>query len=152
MQPMLIYIYLCKYSEETYERPINATIVNTHNLKQAICRGIWKNAVGKGLTYVTSVTINPTSIWVDIEKHTLDKTRCQYESKKGAKIKLLKKSMNMYFLCFWGFIMAVGKQNHAKNYQKNTFGALFSTSPIPPAMYCSVNAWIIHSRWVKYDS
>ena len=40
MQPMLIYIYLCKYSEETYERPINATIVNTHNLKQAICRGI----------------------------------------------------------------------------------------------------------------
>ena len=85
MQPMLIYIYLCKYSEETYERPINATIVNTHNLKQAICRGIWKNAVGKGLTYVTSVTINPTSIWVDIEKHTLDKTRCHMNQKKVPK-------------------------------------------------------------------
>ena len=136
MQPMLIYIYLCKYSEETYERPINATIVNTHNLKQAICRGIWKNAVGKGLTYVTSVTINPTSIWVDIEKHTLDKTRCHMNRKKGAKIKLLKQSMNMYFLCFWGFIMAVRKQKHAKNYQKNTFGALFRTSP-KNALWCT---------------
>ena len=56
--------------------------------------------------------------------------------KKGAKIKLLKKSMNMYFLCFWGIIMAVRKQKHAKNYKKNTFGALFSTSP-KNALWCT---------------
>ena len=30
--------------------------------------------------------------------------------KKGAEIQLLTKSMNMWFLCFWGFIMAVGNQ------------------------------------------
>ena len=36
MHLMLTYISLCKCSEETYERPINATSVHPHNLKQAI--------------------------------------------------------------------------------------------------------------------
>ena len=47
---------------------------------------------------------------------------------------------------------------HAKKYQKTTFGVLFGlppkmhySAPQCSAMYCSVNASIIHSRWVKYD-
>jgi len=78
--------------------------------------------------------------------------------KKCAEIKLLKKSMNMWFLCFWGFIMAVGNQIIQKNIKKLLSGYFLAyppkmhySAPQCSAMYCSVNAWIIHSRWVKYD-
>ena len=78
--------------------------------------------------------------------------------KKGAEIQLLKKSMNMWFLCFWGFIMAVGNQIIQKNIKKLLSGYFLAyppkmhySAPQCSAMYCSVNASIIHSRWVKYD-
>ena len=50
------------------------------------------------------------------------------------------------------------KPNHTKNIKKLLSGYFLAypskmhySAPQCSAMYCSVNAWIIHSRWVKYD-
>ena len=80
-------------------------------------------------------------------------TRCHMNKKKGAEIQLL------WYLCFWGFIMAVGNQIIQKIIKKLLLGYFLAyppkmhySAPQCSAMYRSVNAWIIHSRWVKYDS
>ena len=49
--------------------------------------------------------------------------------KKGSEIKLLKKSMNMWFLCFWGFIMAVGTQIMQKIIKKLLSGYFLAYPP-----------------------
>ena len=50
------------------------------------------------------------------------------------------------------------RPNHTKNIKKLLSGYFLAyppkmhySAPKCSAMYCSVNAWIIHSRWVKYD-
>ena len=78
--------------------------------------------------------------------------------KKCAEIKLLKKSMTMWFLFFWDFIMAVRNQIMQKIIKKLLSGYFLAyppkmhyRAPQCSAMYCSVNAWVILSRRVKYD-
>ena len=110
--------------------------------------GAIDDTLAEAISCITTKVKWMISIWQDVI----------WIEKKRAEIKLLKKSMNMWFLCFWGFIMAVGNQIIQKNIKKLLSGYFLAyppkmhySAPQCSAMYCSVNAWIIHSRWVKYD-
>ena len=80
-----------------------------------------------------------------------------YSEKKAIFPTPQKNYVTIFLGCRWLYF---GPTNtiHAKKYQKTTFGVLFGlppkmhySAPQCSAMYCSVNASIIHSRWVKYD-
>ena len=85
-------------------------------------------------------------------------TRCHMNRKKRCRNPIVEKINEHVIFVFLGLHYGSRKPNHAKNYQKITFGVLFSlppkmhySAPQCSAMYCSVNASILQSRWVKYD-
>ena len=81
MQPMWLYIALCKCFDDTFKnaqwrKKKNATNVTMHPLRQAIWEHIWQHTVEKSQTSAVNVNFDPLlqTLWRPISKYTVEKS------------------------------------------------------------------------------